>query len=89
MYEHTTTGQQMAVSHVLSTPTDVKFSDANLAVDVPAICAPIISGGISFTSIFGNTSNCVINVNMAAPSSETTRECEVTEKEKECLEINI
>ena len=62
----------------------MKFSDANLAVDVPAKCA-VSSGGISFTSIFGNTSNCV---NMAAPSSETKRECEVTE-EKECLEINI
>ena len=44
----------MAVSRLILMPTDVKFSDTSAAVDMPAKHA-VTSGGISFTSIFGNS----------------------------------
>ena len=62
MYERTTTSQHMAVSNVLLAAKDVTFSSGNSCSDAPAKQG-VAGGSVCFTSIFGNTSNCVINVN--------------------------
>ena len=65
MYERTTTSQHTAVSNVLTaagnvslpSTTGLKSSSEHVPNALP--------------TIFGSVSNCVINVNMTAPSSTT------------------
>ena len=67
----------MAVSNILTAPTEVKYAESDMK---QASQNDVASGSICFTSIFGSALNCVINVNMAAPKPEGTKECEITER---------
>ena len=73
----------MAVSNILRAPTEVKYAEFDIK---QASQHYVASGSICFTSIFA--SNCVINVSMAAPEPEGTKECEITEK-RVCAQMEI
>ena len=62
MYECTTTTQHMEVSRVLSAQKDQKYATCNSSL--PAKQSDT-AGGVCFSTIFGTTTNCVINVNLA------------------------
>ena len=62
MYERTTTTQHMEVSRVLSAQKDQKYATCNSSL--PAKQSDT-AGGVCFSTIFGTTTNCVINVNLA------------------------
>ena len=59
-YERKTTMQHMAVSKVLSAKENCRFLDAQ---PKPGSS----ENAIGFSSVFANTSNCVINVNICGP----------------------
>ena len=61
MYERTTTSQYMAVSNVLGAPTVVGFEPSHSKAPVE----PNTGGGFNFSSVFGSTTNYVINISMS------------------------
>lgn len=67
----------MAVSNILTAPTEVKYAESNMK---QVSRHDVASGSIFFTSIFGSASNCIINVNMAAPHVSLKAPKNVTEK---------
>ena len=68
MYECTTTSQHMAVSNVLGAPTVIAFAPSHSkAKEAPV--KPNTSGGFNFSSVFGSTTNCVINISMSNSTS--------------------
>ena len=61
MYERTTTTQHMAVTRILSAHKDENSSSLSKAPTKQSDT----SGGVCFSSIFGNATDCVINVTVA------------------------
>ena len=68
MYERTTQSQHMAVSPILSSDTDMGFEEAHSDVKKSNFQPGV---GFSLSSLIGQASHCVINVNFAQ-AGETT-----------------
>ena len=67
LYKRTTTAKHVEVSSILS---DCQRAISSKSTPNPATASGTTESELAFTSIFGNTSNCIINVGMC-PKKET------------------